>query len=84
MKIVIADGAFDGISEEEKEEIIAEIKAAIADGSFFSEAEPVDLDQLAAEDPEAYEKLLNNIDNQKVEGEGQTFEVDTSFGKTVH
>lgn len=84
MKLIISSDAFEGISEEEKEEIIAEIKAAIADGSFFSESVPVDLDELAAEDPEAYDKLVNSIEGQVVEGEGQTFEVETSFGKTVH
>jgi hypothetical protein len=39
----------------------------IEDGSFFSEAEPVDFDKLEQEDPEMYEKLMNSIEDMPLE-----------------
>lgn len=83
MKVVIAPGAFGGdISPEEQEEIIKMFLEALENGTLEVDSEPVDFDKLAEEDPEAYEHLMKQIESEVVEGEGQTFEVETSFGQT--
>lgn len=68
MKVVFADDAFDGMDEDEIEELKKEILAKIEDGSFFSESEPVDFNQLEQEDPETYERLMGTIEDMPLEG----------------
>ena len=66
MKVVFAPGLLENlieeVGEEEAKEILAEIEAAVADGSFFADSEPVDLEELKQEDPEAYEELRQKIE----------------------
>jgi hypothetical protein len=70
-KLVIADGAFDDVPEEDREELMKEIQAAFERGDFFTQGEPVDLDELEREEPEVYEKLVTQIEKMDVEKEGQ-------------
>lgn len=86
MKVHIPDHVLESIPEDERDEVIAAILEAVSSGAIFTEAEPVDFDKLAEEDPEAYDALVESIDRQVVEGEGQTFEVEekSSAGQTVH
>ena len=45
------------LSPEELQEFMDKIASAIADGSFFADAVEVNMDELAEQDPELYEKL---------------------------
>jgi hypothetical protein len=62
LKIEFAPGVLEQLekdmSPEELQEFMNMIKAKIDDGSFLDESEPVDLDVLEEEDPEAYEKIM--------------------------
>ena len=58
MKIEIAPGAFDGLDQDEIDEIMAEIQALADSGDLLNESVPVDMDELAEEDPELYRLLL--------------------------
>lgn len=69
MKVMIMPGAMDDLTEEEQKEIMEAITKAIADGSFFTESEAVDFDQLKAEDPQIYEQLMESIESMPTEGE---------------
>jgi hypothetical protein len=83
MKVVIAPGAFeDDITLEEQEKIIKMFLEALENGTLEADSEPVDFDKLAEEDPEAYEHLMEQIESEAIEDEGQIFEVETSFGQT--
>jgi hypothetical protein len=80
--VVFSPGSMDGLTEEEQAEIKALIEAKIADGSFFTEAQPVDLDELEQEDPELYAKLAAQIEAMPVEGEtGEQVYIPTA---TIH
>lgn len=70
MKIMIAPGAMDHLTEEEQKEVMEAITKAISDGSIFTDSKPVDFDQLEQEDPELYAALMTNIESMPVEGEG--------------
>jgi hypothetical protein len=61
-KIVVADGAFEDLSQEEIDEIMAEMESMIESGELFENAEPLDMDQLAIDDPELHEKLSASLD----------------------
>ncbi len=52
-KIEFAPGAFDNFdgTQEELDELVAEIEKSVADGTFLEDSEPVDLDELYEEDP---------------------------------
>lgn len=86
MKVHIPDHVLEQIPEDERDEVIAAIIEAVSSGAIFTDSEPVDFDKLAEEDPDAYDALVENIEREIVEGEGQTFEVEekSSAGQTVH
>ena len=61
-KIVVADGAFDGLSQEEIDELMADMEQMIESGELFENSEEVDMEQLAIDDPELYKKLSETLD----------------------
>lgn len=60
MKVVFAPGCFDSFegSQEELDEMMAEIMAMVADGSIHDKATPVDFDDLDDDDVEAITEML--------------------------
>jgi hypothetical protein len=70
IKVVVAPGAFDNFegSQEELDELMAQIHSMIADGSLFEKSNAVDIGDLLEsddlEDQELAEKLLQSFDNQ--------------------
>lgn len=63
MKIEFAPGCFDSFegSQEELDELMAEIQKMIETGELFEKSEPVDFGELMEEDPEYAEKLLQAL-----------------------
>lgn len=63
-EIIFAPGCFDSFegTQEELDEMIAEIKRMAESGELFEQATSLDLDDLSEEDPEFAEKLLNSLD----------------------
>lgn len=55
MKIEFAPGCFDNFegTQEELDEMIAEIEKMVADGTFLENSQPLDLDEMFEEDPMA-------------------------------
>ena len=68
MEIRFAPGCFDNFegTQEELDEMIAEIERMVADGSFMENSEPLDLDALAEEDPEMAE-LTKGLQRSQVD-----------------
>ena len=70
IKVVIAPGAFDDFegSQEELDELMAQIHTMINDGSLFENSNAVDIDELAkSDDPEdqlMYEKLTRAFSDE--------------------
>jgi len=69
-KIEFAPGCFDTFegTQEELDELIAEITAAIESGEFMDSSQELDMDALIEEDPEMAEillKQLSSIDDSK-------------------
>lgn len=64
LKIEFAPGAFDSFegTQEELEEMIAEITRMAETGELFEKATAVDFDELMEEEPEWAEKIINSID----------------------
>ena len=64
LKIVFAPGCFDSFegSQEELDELIAEIQKMISSGELFENSTPLDMETLAEEDPELAEKLLTSLE----------------------
>lgn len=58
LKLVVAEGAFDGVPPEEAEMILKEIQAMIDAGTLLENSEEIDLDFLAEDEPEMYEALM--------------------------
>jgi hypothetical protein len=63
-EIIFAPGCFDSFegTQEELDEMIAEIKRMAESGELFEQATALDLDDLSEEDPEFAEKLINSLD----------------------
>jgi len=63
LKIEFAPGCFDNFdgSQEELDELIAEIQSAFDSGEFLEKSTPIDIDTLLEEDPEFAEKLLTQL-----------------------
>lgn len=61
--IEIAPGAFDNFegTQEELDELIADITRMAESGELLDQSEPVDLEELYLEDPEAALRLANDI-----------------------
>lgn len=70
-EIVFAPGCFDSFegTQEELDEMIAEIKRMAESGELFEQATALDLDDLTEEDPEFAEQLVNSLD--VVDGAGK-------------
>ncbi len=62
LKVVFAPGCFDSFegTQEELDELVAEINRMIESGDFFEHANPVDLENM---DPETIEKLENALES---------------------
>jgi hypothetical protein len=70
-KVVIAPGAFDDVHEEDQKDLMDAINAAIADGSFFTDSKPVDLEELEREEPEVYAKFVAQVEAMPIESDGE-------------
>lgn len=64
--IEFAPGAFDTFegTQEELEEMIAEITKMAESGELFEQSRRVDLEELLEEEPEWAEKLINSLDGE--------------------
>jgi hypothetical protein len=64
LKIEFAPGAFDSFegTQEELEEMIAEITRMAESGELFEQSTAVDLDELMEDEPKWAEQLIANID----------------------
>lgn len=62
VRVVIVDGALDGLEDDEVEELMAFFKQALEDGTLTEISEPVDMDELADEDPELYALLVERLE----------------------
>jgi hypothetical protein len=78
IKIKFAPGAFEHFegSQEELDELLAEIHQLIESGELFEKSTPLDLDQLAEEDPEFAEMILKSLEAEDIE--------DLSKNKKLH
>jgi len=63
LTIEFAPGAFDDFegSQEELEEMIAEITKMAHSGELFEQSRQIDLEELLTEEPEWAEKLINSL-----------------------
>lgn len=64
-KVVFAPGAFDHFegSQEELDQLIAEITASIQSGEFLENSNALDMDTLMEEDPELAEILMQQLES---------------------
>ena len=62
MKIVFVPGCFDGFdgTQEELNELMAEIHRMVESGEILKQGERVDMDLLEVEDPELYNKITRS------------------------
>ena len=67
IKIEFAPGAFDSFegTQEELDELIAEITRMAESGELAEQARSVDLDELLEEEPEWAEKIINSLGEEK-------------------
>ena len=61
--VMIADGAFDGMDQEEVDEIMEHIQDMIDSDTLFENAEPVDMDQLVIDEPDVYREICKAVDS---------------------
>lgn len=63
LKIEFAPGCFDNFtgSQEELDELIAEIQKMADSGELFEKSQPLDIDEVIDEDPEFAEALLRQL-----------------------
>lgn len=68
-EIVFAPGCFDNFegTQEELDEMIAEIQRMVDSGELFENSTELDLEELAEEDPEFADKLIErlSLDNNR-------------------
>jgi hypothetical protein len=64
-EVRFAPGAFDSFegTQEELDELVAEIKNLAMNGNLEENSYPVDMDQLEQDDPELYETLSRQLEN---------------------
>ena len=64
--VVFAPGCFDSFegTQEELDELIAEIQKSVEDGTLFEKSTPVDLDSLTNDDVELLE--MSNVSTQRL------------------
>ena len=67
LKIEFAPGCFDNFdgTQEELDEMIAEINRMFESGELEANATEVDIDELIEEDPELADKLFASFDNEE-------------------
>lgn len=69
MKVVIAPEALEHMINElgieETQSILDQIAQAVEDGSFFEQAEEIDMDELMISDPELYARLTS-VDSSQI------------------
>lgn len=59
LTIKFAPGCFpDDMTQEEIDEISAELTKMVEEGTLFENSEPIDMERLELEDPEMYEQLM--------------------------
>lgn len=65
LKLTFAPGCFDNFdgTQEELDELIAEIQRSFESGEFLTQSQPLDVDQLMDEDPEFAAKLFSAIED---------------------
>jgi hypothetical protein len=65
LKITFAPGCFDNFegTQEELDELIAEIQKGFESGEFLTKSKPLDVDELMDEDPALAAKLFSAIDD---------------------
>lgn len=65
LKITFAPGCFDNFegTQEELDELIAEIHRGFESGEFLTKSKPLDVDELMEEDPELAAKLFSAFEN---------------------
>ena len=63
-QIEFAPGCFDNFegTQEEMDEMVAEIRRIFESGKFEELSQPLDIDALIEEDPELAEKLIESMD----------------------
>lgn len=63
VRIEFAPGAFDDFdgTQEELDELISELEQKIEDGTLFEESEPLDLEELAEEDPVKFLEIADHL-----------------------
>lgn len=63
-EIIFTPGCFDNFdgTQEELDELVAEIQRMVNSGELFESSTSLDLDELIKEDPELAEKLINSFD----------------------
>jgi hypothetical protein len=63
IKIEFAPGAFDNFdgSQEELDELMAEIRRVVDTGEIFKKSRPLDIDELIEEEPEYAEQILRSL-----------------------
>jgi hypothetical protein len=69
LKLVFTEGFFDslddqGANEEEIQELLTKIKELFDSGALMEDAELIDMDELQENDPELYEKLMGQLDDE--------------------
>jgi hypothetical protein len=66
IKIEFAPGAFDQFdgTQEELDELMAEIRRMVESGEFLEQSRQVDFDELIEEDPELAEKLAESFSDK--------------------
>lgn len=63
IKVEFAPGCFDNFegTQEELNELMAEIHRMIESGEIFEKSQPLDIDELIDEDPDMAEKILKTF-----------------------
>lgn len=66
LEVVFAPGCFDGFegTQEELDELIAEIKALVDSGEFLENSLPIDVENLTEEELEKLDMAMDSIEGQ--------------------
>jgi hypothetical protein len=67
IKVEFAPGAFDSFegTQEELDELIAEIHRMVENGELLEKGRAVDFDELMEEDPKYAEKIMRSLDDDR-------------------
>lgn len=66
LEVVFAPGCFDGFegTQEELDELIAEIRALVDSGEFLENSRPIDVENLTEEELEKLDMAMDSIEGQ--------------------